>query len=149
MKRFAKTMLGVTLLEIMLVLAIAAMVIIMSVRYYQSAQAGQQANQVIQQITAIMAAADSLSQSSGTYSGVSTTTVGGMLSNVGGLTTPWGDSISVTPGSTSYSVSIPNMPPAVCGIVWGQLNANKHVTGISTCGGTAANFEYTWNLNPT
>ena len=60
MKKFVKTA-GVTLLEVMLVLAIAAMIIVMSVRYYQSTNAANQANTVVQQITSIVAAADSLS----------------------------------------------------------------------------------------
>ena len=77
MKRFAKSMLGVTLLEIMLVLAIAAMIIVMSVRYYQSASASQQVNAVLQQIQGITAAADGLAQATGSYSAanVSSTTL--------------------------------------------------------------------------
>ncbi len=46
MKRLS--VLGVTLLEIMLVLAIAAMVVVMSIRYYQAARASQQANDVLE-----------------------------------------------------------------------------------------------------
>jgi type II secretory pathway component PulJ len=49
MKKQARSILGVTLLEIMLVLAVAAMIIIMSVRYYESANSSQQANATLQQ----------------------------------------------------------------------------------------------------
>lgn len=58
---------GVTLLEIMLVLAIAAMIIVMSVRYYQSASSSQQATAAFAQVQAITAAADTLAQMSGDY----------------------------------------------------------------------------------
>ena len=76
MKRSLSSILGVTLLEIMLVLAIAAMIIVMSIRYYQSANASSQANALMQQIQAITAAADNIAQGAGgVYSTISTTTL--------------------------------------------------------------------------
>lgn len=147
MKKSPRSSLGVTLLEIMLVLAIAAMIIVMSVRYYQSAQSSQQANSVIQQLTAIMASADSLSQGAGNYSGVTSNNVGGLLSNVGGLTTPWGNTIGITPGSSSYKVVINATPAAVCGIIWGQLNGNPHISELSGCAGSGTtDLSYIYNM---
>ena len=92
MKRFIKSMLGVTLLEIMLVLAIAAMIIVMSVRYYQSASANQQANSLLQQLQAITAIADGIGQSANSYSGVNTNSVKVMMPNQS-MNTPWGTSM--------------------------------------------------------
>lgn len=147
MKKHSQPMLGVTLLEIMLVLAIAAMVIVMSVRYYQSAQASQQANTVIQQLTAVTTSADSLSQGSGSYSAVNSTNVGGLLSNVGGLVTPWGENITLKGGSTTYTVTVTKTPASVCGIVWGQLNGNPHVSGLSACNASGTtDLTYTYNM---
>ena len=44
---------GATLLEVMLVLAVAAMVIVMSIRYYKNAQNSQNVNAILAQIQAI------------------------------------------------------------------------------------------------
>lgn len=149
MKRFSHSMQGVTLLEIMLVLAVAAMIIVMSVRYYQSANASSQANQVLQKIQAITASADSLAQGTGTYTDVDDTKIKALLSNVGGLTVPWGPaSIGVAGGTTSYTVTIPGPPEAVCGLIWGRLQGDTHfkVTTACTAGG---DLVYTYTANPT
>lgn len=149
MKNFAKSMRGVTLLEIMLVLAIAAMIIVMSVRYYQSANTSQQANNVLSQIQSISAAADSLAQATGSYTGgnVSDTTIAPLLP-ANGLTTPWGTSVTVSATeANTYTVSIPGMPAGVCGIVSSQLKANAHFSVTSTCGTGATPFSYTYTSN--
>lgn len=150
MKRFIKSTLGVTLLEIMLVLAIAAMIIVMSVRYYQSANTSQQANSVLSQIQSIAAAADSLSQATGSYSGITGASIAPLLP-AHGLQTPWGDQITVSGssgGGNTYDVSIPGTPVGVCTIVSAQLGANAHFTGLSGCGTTAGSFSYTYISNP-
>jgi len=129
MKRFAKSVLGVTLLEIMLVLAIAAMIIVMSVRYYQSASINQQANAFIAQLNAIQAAADSLAQGTGSYSaaGVNSTAIlaitGGGAS---GLNTPWGGKISVSAAAATMTYTVTLTPTAVCNLVKTRLNTNSH-----------------------
>ncbi len=152
MKRFSKSMLGVTLLEIMLVLAIAAMIIVMSVRYYQSASSSQQANAVLEQIQAITAAADGLSQASGSYSaaGVSTASLGPLLP-ANGFLTPWGQSITIgTVGPSSYTVTVPKTPSGVCPLVISKLKSNNHYAGLTgSCSTTAAtDINYTYTANP-
>lgn len=148
MKKLAKSVLGVTLLEIMLVLAIAAMVIVMSVRYYQSANASQQANNALNMIQGISAAADSLAQGSGSYvtGGVSTATVQRLMpSNT--LTSPWGSAITVTAGSaTQYTVTIPSTPPNVCPLIVSRLGASPKFTAVTACSATATtNISYTYD----
>lgn len=154
MKKRLSNMHGVTLLEIMLVLAIAAMIIVMSVRYYQSATSSQQANTTLSQIQAITAAADSLAQASGNYA----TGLGSGAANLtpllpgSGLNTPWGDTIVVTPGgASSYTVNLGNVPSGVCPLIKSKLANNNHFTGVSaiTCSATAATaFTYTYVANP-
>lgn len=147
MKRFSRSVLGVTLLEIMLVLAVAAMIIVMSVRYYQSATASQQANSVLEQIQAITAAADGLAQGSGSYSSVATATVQPLMPNAS-MNTPWGSSITVTAGSaTGYMVTIPNTPGSVCGQLQSRLAGNSKYTTVlpATCpttGTTSVSYVY-------
>lgn len=149
MKRFAKSVLGVTLLEIMLVLAIAAMIIVMSVRYYQSANASQQATQVLNQIQAIFASADALSQGTGSYSGVNSASLAPLLSNSGGLTTPWGATMTVSASTNNFTITIPKTPAAVCGLLQGRLQGDVHYSNVTTCTGTTAQtFKYTYTENP-
>lgn len=150
-KKFVKSMLGVTLLEIMLVLAIAAMIIVMSVRYYQSASASQQANITLAQIQAITAAADSLSQASGTYSGNATTSKIQSLLPATGLKTPWGTNITITAGSGSqYTVTIPKAPQAICNLVVAQLAQNNHFqpTPAASCPAGQTDISYKYVSNP-
>lgn len=144
----SRTMLGVTLLEVMLVLAIAAMIIVLSIRYYQSATASQQVNATLEQIQAITAAADSLSQGSGTYVGNATTAnITSVLGGTSAMTTTWGTAITIgTATATSYPVTISNMSPQVCTQLRTRLAVNKNITGVTaSCGTAPADFTYTYN----
>lgn len=146
MKRISR-MAGVTLLEIMLVLAIAAMVIVMSVRYYQSASMSQQANATLAQIQAITAAADSLAQGTGTYSAASTSNIAALMP-ANGLMPAWGGTgITVSSGTGTYSASIPGTPVGVCTALIARLKANKHYTVPASCGSSATAFSYTYTGN--
>jgi type II secretory pathway pseudopilin PulG len=149
MKKTMKAMIGVTLLEIMLVLAIAAMIIVMSIRYYQSATTSQQANAVLEQIQAIAAAADSLAQSTGSYAdaNISNTVIQPLLPK-NGLQTPWGTAITVAQTSaTTYTVKVGTMPQGICVLVSTRLQANAHYgnppTSNCTAGGADITYTYT------
>lgn len=150
MKNFVKTA-GVTLLEVMLVLAIAAMIIVMSVRYYQSTNAANQANTVVQQITSIVSAADSLAQGSGSYAvaNVSTATLTPLLPT-NGMTAPWGTAITIGGvAASSYTITIPGAPRDVCPLITGKLTANAHFTATSVCAAAGTtNLSTTYLANP-
>jgi type II secretory pathway pseudopilin PulG len=157
MKRFYKSVLGVTLLEIMLVLAIAAMIIVMSVRYYQSASSSQQANALLEQIQAITAAADGLAQASGSYSvaAISNSNLKALMP--GGehaFLTPWGTTITVgTPTGSTYNVKIEKAPAGVCPLVISKLVTNNHYKSLapaaaSSCGSSAIDISYDYTANP-
>jgi len=146
---------GVTLLEIMLVLAVAAMIILMSVRYYQSATSNQQANSALQQIQGITASADTLAQSSGSYAAanVSTTTLAPLLPGgaANAFTTPWGTTITIGAiTGSSYTVTLPATPAAVCTILTSRLRQNVHFSNVqpATCPATAGNVSYVYLANP-
>jgi type II secretory pathway pseudopilin PulG len=133
MKKMSKSILGVTLLEVMLVLAIAAMVIVMSVRYYQSANANQQATSTMQQIQGIIAAADGLAQAGGSYTVVTTAAVQPLMPG-NTMKTAWGDTVTIgTTTATSYQVTIGKVPYNVCPIVLAQLKANLKFSTSTTC----------------
>ncbi|HLB42908.1 MAG TPA: type II secretion system protein [Gammaproteobacteria bacterium] len=139
-RRFG-SMIGVTLLEILLVLAIAAMIIVMSVRYYQGASASAQVNAFLQQLQGIAAAADSLAIGSGSYSG---TTQSNIVTFLGGSTAvfglPWGGSISVSAGASTYTLTIsPRPSAAVCAQIISKIQQNSRYSGYST---TCQTFRY-------
>lgn len=157
MKKFSK-ILGVTLLEVMLVLAIAAMIILMSVRYYQSASSSQQANSVLQQVQGIVSAADSLAQGGGSYSSITmnNSTLQPLLPS-GAFVTPWGEAITVAPGtSTTFTIDIGSVPSGVCPLLYSKLATNNHFSSGSTptaftpttCTGAAIPTTITYISNP-
>jgi type II secretory pathway pseudopilin PulG len=137
MKNTFKKMAGVTLLEVMLVLAIAAMIIVMSVRYYQSATSNQQANTVLGQVQSIVAAADQMAQSTGAYTtanngGAMTTASIQTLLPAAGLMTPWGQAITIgNVTSSAYTITLPTTPATVCALVRSKVIANNHFTGTA------------------
>jgi type II secretory pathway pseudopilin PulG len=150
MKRLLKSISGVTLLEIMLVLAIAAMVIVMSVRYYQSAGSAAQANTVLAQLQAISAAAENLAQATGDYTaaGVNNTTVAPLLP-ANGLATPWGTTITVVAtGSNTWTATVPSTPASQCGLIRAKITANSRFTAPA-CGTTTTNLVITYNSQTT
>ncbi|MDR3478106.1 MAG: hypothetical protein P4M14_08775 [Gammaproteobacteria bacterium] len=134
-KQSIKVILGVTLLEIMLVLAIAAMVIVMSVRYYQTATSGEQVNAVLEQISAITAAADGLSQGTASYlvANISTATLSPILP-ANGLTLPWGTTIVVNNASTSsYNIVLSSVPSNQCPLITARVTVNSHFSSATAC----------------
>lgn len=152
MKRFGKSILGVTLLEIMLVLAIAAMVIVMSVRYYQSATTNQQANQLISQLQAIAAAADSLAQGSGSYTSATTANLTPIV-GASSFKAPWGSSITVTPSTSNIKFDIPTTPVGVCTLIKARLATNNHWSAGTTatavtCPASTATWSVYYISNP-
>jgi type II secretory pathway pseudopilin PulG len=139
--------LGVTLLEIMLVLAISASIIIMSVRYYGSATSSLQTNNTLQQIQAITAAIDSYTFN-GSYADVTTPLVKSLLPQ-NTLTTPWGTAITISSAkSSSYEVTLPNMPLPVCTMLYSKLASNNHYQIARPCSQTMnADFVYSYVAN--
>lgn len=135
-------MLGATLLEIMLVLSIIALIILMSIRYYQATSNASQTEQVMELIQALTAAADNLAMgASGGYSNATTSNITS-LSGSGVLISPWGGAVTISgQTTTAYSVTIPHAPAAVCTNVTNKLKVNTKYTGL-TCGG---NISYTYN----
>ena len=139
---------GVTLLEVMLMLLVTGLVIFMSIRYYGYAIAHQQADAVIGEIQSITAAADNLSQGTDSYAGsVSTSSIEPVVP-VHGMTTPWGGDIKIT-GATdsSYTVTIYLMPAQICHLIKARLSSNAqfNVTA-TTCPATGVvDFTYTFS----
>ena len=150
MKRNTKSMLGVTLLEVMLVLAIAAMIIVMSIRYYQSATTSQQANAGMEELQAIIAAADNLAVGTGNYSSITTAQITAVV-GANNMVSPTGGAITVTGAATTLTVNIPLSSGACATLVprftaGSTNNPNPKITTSTSCastGSTTVAFVYT------
>jgi type II secretory pathway pseudopilin PulG len=134
MKRLVKTVIGVTLLEVMLVLAIAALIIVMSVRYYQSASTSQEAAAFLSQIQAVAAAMNSMSQSTGNYSGLGSSNVIGILPP-NGLVVPWGSGkkITIVGSATNFVITATSVPAGICALITRQLTSSQNWTVAGDC----------------
>ena len=144
--RTKKSLLGVTLLEVMLVLAIAAMIIVMSVRYYQSAATAQQTSGLLLQINNITSIGDSLAQGAGTYKVVSQSAVEALMPNKN-MTAPWGSGISISKSAaTTYVVTVSSTPAGVCNQILPKLKANDKYTGANCDNTKASSLVYTYNV---
>ncbi len=108
MKRTYKSMMGVTLLEIMLVLAIAALVIVMSIRFYQSASTSNKVNAAVSQIQGIVAAVENYANAnSGSYAVDNTKLAPYLPGGSSTVNNPWGATVTIsgTAGASTYTIT--------------------------------------------
>jgi hypothetical protein len=141
MKKHIKSIAGVTLLEIM--------VIVMSIRYYQNATNSQNTNTILEEIQNITAAADNLSQGSSSYSSISTSSLAPVAGSAN-MKDPYGAPITISGTSTgsTYTVSIPSLPAAVCTQLISKLKANsKFVTPSCSATTGVVTATYTYNAS--
>lgn len=140
--------LGVTLLEMILVIEVASMIFMMAVKFYRSATASHQVNAAITIIEAITASADSLSLGTGSYVGISTGAIRNLMPNKS-MKSPWGGDITISGASItshSYQVIMEGTPRAVCYQLKSRLVSNNKYTGMAgnTCAAVGA-FLYTYD----
>jgi Flp pilus assembly protein TadG len=143
MRQNLRSLVGATLLEVMLVLSIIALIILMSIRYYQAANNASQSEQVLALIEAITATAENIT--SGTSGGYTASTLNSAnITNLGGtsiLKAPNGGTITVTPStSTTYAVVIP-VVSNVCALVKIKISSNPKYT-VPTCTGSSLTYTY-------
>ncbi len=139
MKKSPQSILGVTLLEIMLVLAIAAMVIVMSIHYYQSASNNQKIAAGMNTIMAVAAAGESY-LATGPSTGLQSASNSTLSPYLGGTmpTSPWGGAITVAGvSSTSYTITMTvSKDPVVCTQLIALISQNSKLnTPAPTCSG--------------
>jgi len=138
MKRTYKSMMGVTLLEIMLVLAIAALVIVMSIRFYQSASSSQKVNAMISLINGITAAGENyFNANSSTYDGLNNAGIAPYMPNNTVPNTPWGGAITVTGTGSVLTIAPAGIPANDCTVIMQFLTTNNKF------GGTCTSITYT------
>jgi type II secretory pathway pseudopilin PulG len=137
MKRTIKSIAGVTLLEIMLVLAIAAMVITMSVKYYSVANNSAHLNDAVEQIQSIAAAADGIAAQTGSFTSAGNSAGLSSVLPSGWQHLPWGASVTVTSSATSMTIAVPSIPGQICTAFISRIISNSHFSSSATCSTTA------------
>jgi Tfp pilus assembly protein PilE len=141
MKRVIKSILGVTLLEIMLVLAIASMVIVMSMKYYQSASNSQKVGSALSGVTAVVAAGESVLAAKGSFT-TAAADIPTYLPNGAMPFSPWGGVMQMgAVTDNTFIFTIPNVPAISCTQLT-DLAANNKKT-VVTCSGTTATVTVT------
>jgi Tfp pilus assembly protein FimT len=142
--KLKKLTLGATLLEIMLVLAVAAMIIVMSVRYYQTSSSSNQANAYLAQIQAMNAAAVTLAGETGDLSVVDTAGIKSLMPSQS-MKTPWGGDITIDSGATatSFSVTASDTPIGTCTALVARLKVDTHYTNLPDCT-SVGDFTFTY-----
>jgi hypothetical protein len=149
MKKFS-LLIGASLLETMLVLVLMSFLILLSIKYYKSAQLSTMSTDMLNKITVITASADQLAQPNNSYANITASQVQDVSSNSSLLDPPWGGAITITGQSaTGYTVNIPNTPPGVCQLLKAKLLINpKFSASGNTCGtNTTITFTYTYTYN--
>lgn len=143
MKRHIKSIAGVTLLEIMLVLSVAALIIVMSIRYYKTSIDNENINVILEDVTAVTAAADSIAASGNTYANVTTAGVTGILGSYNS-STPYGGSFVIASVSASgYTGTLGSLPPFVCGALAAKMAGMPHFSaGAPSCATTILTWTY-------
>lgn len=113
---------GMTLIEILAALAIAAVVVVGALALYQSGSASNDATTMLQDVTAIRASTQELYDGQGGYGTGSLNSVlytagkipSDMTYSGGTITTRLGGTLSVTGNTSNFSVSITNVPSDIC-----------------------------------
>jgi len=123
MTQLHKKIIGMTMLEILLTLLIISATIILSVRYYQGAQAAVRQQSVLNKIKGIHAAVNAFAaRRSQGYADFDENKIRAYLPE-NGLTTEWGGTIDVDGlNKTTYEVFYYKMPVAACNEIKGILN---------------------------
>lgn len=141
-----KRQLGIGLLELMLSLAIIAVLLVMATRYYESANHAQTSNQALSFIQAVEAAGASYLAGHTGYSNLSQTNIcaEGYLPKPfcqspadQAPTGPFGDAINIASASAEqFTLSIPHVSAAVCANLKSKLSAGRISTTCPTSGST-------------
>jgi Tfp pilus assembly protein PilE len=142
MKRSFRAVLGVTLLEIMLVLAIAAMVVVMSIRYYQTASLSQKVASTMDSITGVVAAVEAYFSATGTLTSLDTGISPYLPNNkmpMGG----WGSSLVVASTSANaFTITVANVPSDGCKQLVNLIGQNAKMS-VANCGATTSSVVVT------
>jgi len=136
---------GISLLEVMLSLAIIAIILVMAVRYYRTAQQSQQVSNAISMMNGIVAAQTQYAIANANQYALSMTDLikggyypGNPASPVA-PNNPWGQPISLAKGSAGFQVVFPGVPSTTCTALDNVIK-NEAVTTSGCSGSGSINY---------
>lgn len=136
MKSSYKTkMLGVTLLEIMLVLAIIGVVIAMSIRYFQSASSGQRIASGLNAVQGVVGAVENYRMGGGQMSSIDSAKA--YMPGGEWPASPWTGKIVTVAGTSNYSITM-DVASTACVDFKAKLEANGFTTSACSSGDPVA-----------
>lgn len=137
---------GIGLLELMLALAIIAMMMVAASRYYKSTQTARKIHVAIESVQVLYAASERRVQDRGQYG--SGDQIGDLITKgylPDGFATsaaPWGGTITAVPisGNIYLQATFPNVPTADCLNVKDKLAGKAFVTTVTCPAGTVGDM---------
>ncbi len=127
---------GIGLLELMLALAVIAVILVMSTRYYNVAHRQQQVNATVKEIRAIVTASTEWAKTQYNYSGISFTILiaNQYLPSNFSKTNVWQGAITIVPGkdTSQFIVQYTNIPTDLCNSLASKMSTQAV---SSTCSG--------------
>lgn len=128
---------GISLLEVMLSLAIIAIILVLASRYFILAQNNTNMTQALNEIQNINAAAQNWRLSHGDFSGIS---MQGLIDRnllpATAENNPWGGKTDVTPSSANasqYTIIMRKIPRSACKNLLLELNTDAETTPPGQC----------------
>lgn len=161
---------GFTLVETLLVIAIATVILTAALAMYTSTRSGQIASQMVRDTVSVQAGIQSLFNAQSDYTGLSNEVLfkakkipSTLKYDSGVITTEEGGMLSVTGSGNQYNMTITNVSPATCFAMlsslnsgWRQVKVNSTVVASSptdfpvtvskaslACGSEASTIVYT------
>lgn len=137
---------GIGLLELMLALAIIAMMMVAASRYYKSTQTARKIHVAVESMQALYSASERCVQDLGKYSSgdqiQNLITKGYLPEGFATSAAPWGGTITAVPisGDIYLQVTFPNVSTADCLNIQGKLAGNAFVTTVTCPAGTVGNM---------
>lgn len=149
---------GIGLLELMLSLAIIAILLIMATRYYQTTKQSQEVNDAVQLVNSLVGAMSNYRTDHPTkFKNVSVGVKD--LTDVGYLPSAYGDGKNTSPWRTSIGksnignngevyVNIYSIPYGACQQLAGRLSSSCQIQGSTVCGcqGSGATAQFKGNF---
>ena len=138
---------GFTLMEVLLVIAVGAGLIIASIVFYQQADGGSKLTQAFQQVQSTVSGVRQLYSSRSSYGTIDLTETAvdnnvfpsSMLDVNGDPRNPWGGEVGIEGSGTTFTITLPDVPRDACGKLISQ-NASGFGGGLISLevNGTAA-----------
>ncbi len=133
---------GISLLEVMMSLAVIALILVLATRLYRVVQISSQSDSLLHSISSIVAAQTSYATANGTYTTYANLVPGYLPQSA--TVDPWGNTLALAINANGYTLTVTAIPALVCANVNPKL-ANMTAV-VPTCPATGSGA-YTVTFN--